>query len=161
MSRLHVLAATAIAGVAYAGEVDAAVFTVNSANDVDDGLCDGTHCSLREAIKAANAGAFVDTILFAVGSGAVTVAPTSPLPAITGSVTIDGTSQPGYAGTPIVELDGSGAGAFANGLSLTAGSSTSRDPRRCRFRNYQHECLSPRLTPEVLSGSLGWKSTMR
>src|SRR5439155_20872248 len=30
------------------------VFTVNSTNDVDDGTCDATHCSLREAIKVAN-----------------------------------------------------------------------------------------------------------
>ncbi|MGW8265693.1 MAG: CSLREA domain-containing protein, partial [Longimicrobiales bacterium] len=28
--------------------------TVNTANDVDDGVCDVAHCSLREAIDAAN-----------------------------------------------------------------------------------------------------------
>src|SRR5262249_6175102 len=43
--------------------------------------------------------------------------PISPLPDLTASVLIDGTSQPGYAGTPLIELDGSDAGT-ANGLTL-------------------------------------------
>ncbi|HZV33641.1 MAG TPA: right-handed parallel beta-helix repeat-containing protein, partial [Verrucomicrobiae bacterium] len=37
---------------------------------------------------------------------------------------IDGTTQPGYAGTPVVELNGSAAGVNANGLYLAGGSST-------------------------------------
>ncbi len=39
-------------------------FTVNSTNDADDGTCDGSHCSLREAIDAANGSGTVDTIDF-------------------------------------------------------------------------------------------------
>ena len=34
----------------------------------------------------------------------------SPLPAITTSVLIDGFSQPGYAGTPLIALIGSQSG---------------------------------------------------
>ena len=64
-----------------------ATFTVNSINDVDDGTCDATHCSLREAINAANLAAGADTILFSV-SGTITL--TGPLPTITGSLTITG-----------------------------------------------------------------------
>src|SRR6185369_7688644 len=35
-------------------------------------------------------------------------------------VIIDGTTQPGFAGMPIIELDGSSAGAFATGLRIVA-----------------------------------------
>ena len=37
---------------------------------------------------------------------------------------IDGTTQPGYGGTPIIELDGSNAGLGSNGLRISAGGST-------------------------------------
>ena len=38
------------------------------------------------------------------------IAPGSPLPAITQAVLIDGSSQPGYAGTPLIALGGQAAG---------------------------------------------------
>ena len=41
-----------------------ALYTVNSRGDANDGACDITHCSLREAINAANASAGQDTIRF-------------------------------------------------------------------------------------------------
>jgi CSLREA domain-containing protein len=41
------------------------VFTVNSTNDVDDGVAGIAHCSLREAIAAANANADSNSITFA------------------------------------------------------------------------------------------------
>jgi hypothetical protein len=50
--------------------------------------------------------------------------PASALPPPPSPVTIDGTSQPGYAGTPRIALDGRNAGPSTNGLSITAGSST-------------------------------------
>ena len=40
------------------------------------------------------------------------------LPAITAPLIIDGTTQPGYSNTPLIELDGAGAGTGANGLTL-------------------------------------------
>src|SRR4029079_5482560 len=55
-----------------------------------------------------------------------TIAPLSPLPAITNSMTIDATTQPGYSSAPSVELDGEFAGAVANGLSVTGGTVTIR-----------------------------------
>src|SRR5262249_52987025 len=59
------------------------------------------------------------TIAFDIpGAGVQAIAPTSPLPAITRAVLIDGRSQPGYAGTPLIELDGSQAGT-ADGLTIT------------------------------------------
>ncbi|MCZ6867086.1 MAG: CSLREA domain-containing protein [Chloroflexi bacterium] len=44
------------------GTVHAATITVNSTNDVDDGTCDATHCSLREAINAAIADAYIQSL---------------------------------------------------------------------------------------------------
>jgi CSLREA domain-containing protein len=48
-----------------ATRVQAATYTVNSIDDVDDGACNSIHCSLREAIKAANA--TVDDDVIAIG----------------------------------------------------------------------------------------------
>lgn len=101
--------------------------TVNSTNDVDDGTCNTTHCSLREAIDDANSATGLDIIHFNI-SGVLphTIQPLSPLPTVTDPVVIDGTSQPGFAGKPVIEIDGSKAGLGKNGLEVTAGSSTVR-----------------------------------
>jgi CSLREA domain-containing protein len=101
----------------------AATYTVNSTADTDDGVCNAANCTLREAIHAANANAGTDTIRFVIGTGQKSIAPLSALPTVTDPVVIDGTTQPGFSGTPIIELDGSNAGTGANGLSITAGSS--------------------------------------
>src|SRR5512135_2826797 len=101
----------------------AATFTVNSAADTDDGICNATNCTLREAVEAANAAPGPDIIRFSIGSGAKTIALLSPLPTITDPVTLDATTQPGYSGNPLIELDGSGAGPGANGFRINAGNS--------------------------------------
>ena len=85
------------------------VVTVTSAADPGTGGCTASECTLREAIAKANASFGAQTIRFAVGSGALTISPSTGLPALTDRVTLDGTSQPGYAGTPLVTLDGSGS----------------------------------------------------
>ena len=60
----------ALSAVGPARRAEAVTFTVNSANDVDDGTCNGAHCSLREAINATNAnGTGSDLIYFSIGSG--------------------------------------------------------------------------------------------
>src|SRR5262249_12369972 len=75
--------------------------------------------SLRQAILDANASAGASTIAFDIGDGGgQTIVPASPLPLITQSVTIDGTTQPGFAGAPLITLDGSQAGGTAFGLDL-------------------------------------------
>jgi titin len=78
--------------------------------------------TLRQAIIDANAHAGADVIDFTIGSGVQTIqvggATGSALPIIADSVTIDGTSQPGYSGIPLIELDGENAGANASGLVL-------------------------------------------
>jgi trimeric autotransporter adhesin len=95
----------------------AAVFTVTTAADSGPG-------SLRQAILDANANPGADAIHFSIGTGPQVIAPVTPLPAVTDAVTIDGTTQPGFAGTPIVTLDGNGIG--GHGLTINAGPSTVR-----------------------------------
>ena len=94
---------------------------VNVADDLDDTVCDGTHCSLREALLTFG----VERIEFAIpGSGPQTITVGSPLPFV-GAIEIDGTTQDGYAGTPLIEIDGSGLvddpEGFDYGLILTGG----------------------------------------
>ena len=86
----------------------------------------GDGISLREAILAANNstnGSGPDMIRFDVsGPGPHTIAIASPLPSITETIVIDGSLEPDFAGTPIIVLDGSAAGAADKGLYLAAGS---------------------------------------
>lgn len=96
-----------------------ATFTVTTTLDNGDNGAP-TVGSLRAAILGANALSGSDTINFNIAGGGVqTIAPPVALPAITESVAIDGTSQPGYAGTPVINLSGDAAGAGANGLALS------------------------------------------
>ena len=108
----------------------ASTFVVNSAGDTydagtDDGVCDdGTgRCTLRAAITQANATPGADIINFQIGTGPQTITSAAPL-LVTESVTIDATTQPGYAGTPVVVLSGNGLS--GDGLFLTGGASTVR-----------------------------------
>jgi uncharacterized repeat protein (TIGR01451 family) len=81
--------------------------------------------SLRWAILQVDADTSVDTIDFDIpGSGVQSISLTSALPAITNSVVIDGTSQPNFAGVPLIQIDGTSAGAGAAGLVISAGGST-------------------------------------
>jgi hypothetical protein len=75
-------------------------------------------------------GPSLDQIRFSIGTGAQSIAVGGTglggLPAIIGPVVIDGTTQPGYAGSPIIELNGTSAGAGVSGLQILAGRSTVR-----------------------------------
>jgi Calx-beta domain len=80
--------------------------------------------SLREAIICANTTPGLNTVSFNIAGGGVkTISPASTLPTITDAVQIDGTSQPTFAGTPIIEIRGDSAGP-SNGLTITAANST-------------------------------------
>ncbi len=83
--------------------------------------------SLRQAILDSNtASGGTNTIDFAIpGQGVQTISPLSSLPAITNPVLIDGFSQPGYSGTPLIELSGSQAD-LTNGLTITGSGVTVR-----------------------------------
>jgi uncharacterized repeat protein (TIGR01451 family) len=95
----------------------AATYTVSTTADSGAG-------SLRQAILDANANPGSDRIEFALPGPSYTIQPASPLPAITEPVVIDGTTQPGYSGTPLVEINGASAGTSADGLVIAGGGST-------------------------------------
>jgi CSLREA domain-containing protein len=95
-------------------------FVVTNTADPGDGVC-GSGCTLREAIDAANANPGVDFIEFDIpGGGPHVIRPVTPLPNITENVSIDGSSQPGFAGTPLIEIAGDLAGPGADGLRILA-----------------------------------------
>ena len=101
---------------------DASNGTVSSiaalvANDGGDGI------SLREAIAASNNTAGADTIAFSIGSGVQTITLSSLLPSITSQVTIDGTTQGGYSGAPLIVI--TGGGTVSDGFQLYTGSDNS------------------------------------
>jgi CSLREA domain-containing protein len=115
----------------------AAIITVNTAVDEDGENPLG--CSLREAIHTANQelgreyesldvgcgpdSPGSDTIAFNIaGGGPATITPSYDLPDVVELAIIDGTSQPGYAGTPLITLDGAPFEAN-DGLELYAGGS--------------------------------------
>jgi len=89
----------------------AATFSVTNTSDSGAG-------SLREAILDANAAAGADAIAFNIaGAGVKTIVPSTPLPAITGPVTIDGYTQPGASANTLgagsnavllIQIEGSG-----------------------------------------------------
>jgi parallel beta-helix repeat protein len=104
-------------------------FTVTNTNDSGAG-------SLRQAIIDANnhANTDGDEIIFTIaGTGVHTIRPNSALPAITDPVVLDGTTQSGFSGTPVIELDGTNAGASVTGLRIAAGPTTVRGLAINRF----------------------------
>ena len=138
---------TVLMGSNGAVQAAATTYTVNSTNDVDDGTCDATHCSLREAINIANTNTGTDTIAFNIpGAGPHTIQLALVLPKITEPVIIDGYTQPGASlntnGAGLgsnavlkIELDGTNAGATGTGLNLLAGNCTVRGLVINRFLN--------------------------
>jgi hypothetical protein len=73
-----------------------AVYTV--LNTLDSGTD-----SLRWAIDEANLNPGADSIHFNIpGAGPHTIAPLTGLPTLSEAVTVDGATQPGYSGTPLI-----------------------------------------------------------
>lgn len=95
--------------------------TVTTTDDTEQGACDGSEpCSLRRALYFANANASgTTTINFNIpGAGVKTIRPATRLPDITSQVTIDGTTQPGFSGTPLIEIDGELLSGAMEGLKI-------------------------------------------
>lgn len=101
--------------VAWSVSCPGATFTVSNTLDSGPG-------SFRQAILDANANPGADTIAFQIpGSGVHTLVPGSAFPPLLDPVLVDGTTQPGYTGSPLIELNGVNAGNNA-GLRVLSGS---------------------------------------
>jgi hypothetical protein len=83
--------------------------------------------SLRQAILDSNtASGGSNTIKFDIpGTGVQTIALSSPLPSITTSVLVDGPTQPGFAGTPLIAFGGQSPGS-SDPLAVSGGTVTLR-----------------------------------
>jgi titin len=104
-----------------------ASYVVNSTADPGDGVCNAAECTLREAIAAVNADTSQDAIAFNVpGPAPYIIAPVTPLPSVTRPVTIDGTTQPGFIASPIVELSGANVRDASIGLDIGGGNTVVR-----------------------------------
>ncbi|MFO1361260.1 MAG: DUF4347 domain-containing protein [Burkholderiales bacterium] len=126
MSAEHVVK-VALAGGGGAAGVDFgfSLNAITSDRDGDDDLGSGDRSvqgSLRQFIHNANVTAGVQAANFSIGGGGLqTINLAAALPGITEAVVIDGGTQGLYAGLPLIELNGAGAGA-ATGLVLQSGS---------------------------------------
>ena len=106
----------------------ASSFVVTNTNDSGPG-------SLRQALLDANANAGADVITFSIGSGIQQIMILSLLPTITDAVTIDGTTQPGFNGAPLIELTPEPQ-LLGDGLVITGGNSVVRGLVLNRFRGH-------------------------
>lgn len=87
----------------------AAVYTVTNAADSGAG-------TLRECIQLANTNPGSHTIAFNLPAPFV-IAPTSQLITVTNTVWVDGATQPGFTGAPVVRINGAAVG-LAGGLQF-------------------------------------------
>ncbi len=96
-------------------------FTVINTGDAGQGI--GQQGDLRFCLTAANNNSGgVNTINFNIApSGVQTINILSPLPIVSGTVILNATTEPSYAGTPLVVLNGSHESGGSDGLVINAG----------------------------------------
>ncbi len=135
------------------GVAHAATFTVNNNGDASDasagnGTCAtaGAVCTLRAAIEEANALSGADTINFSIGTGLVTISPTSDYQNISTPITFDATTQVGFSGTPLIEINGTD---MTQGLSFTASTSSLRGFIFNRFADFNQRAIGTSGTAHV------------
>ncbi|HXI70580.1 MAG TPA: hypothetical protein VNN22_09535 [Verrucomicrobiae bacterium] len=106
----------------------AATFTVTTNADNGAG-------SLRQAILDSNASPGTNSIIFQITSGSppFTITLLTNLPSLGVPTAIDGTTQTGFTGTPVIELNGTSAGSTTAGLQLLSGYSLVRGLAINRF----------------------------
>ena len=119
--------------------------------------------SLRDAINAVNAGQY-DTIDFNLtGSGPFVIKLGTSLPAITQKVLIDATTQPGYVGTPLVQIDGSSTGHESiQSFSFTAAAATGSVLKGfaiANFKTFGVQILSPATGITLTGNYIGLDTT--
>ncbi len=120
--------ASAFPAAPFAGSVSSS-FVVNTTDDNDDGVCNATHCSLREALAAAGALAGADTVMFSIPTsdpgydpvtGVWTIRPLSSYNVLQQTTVDGGLAGPVGAQWPRIEMDGVLTPAGYTGLRLYA-----------------------------------------
>jgi hypothetical protein len=89
--------------------------------------CQAGACTFKAALQQANFSPGADEIAFGIGTGLQTI----PVvfggnPSVTETVTIDGSTQPGFSGAPLIELDANGAAGNALHIGIAATNSVVR-----------------------------------
>lgn len=131
--RAALLALAVLTWLAVTPRAHGATYVVTSTADdtgATDCLIQPSNCSLRQAIRAANATIGVpDVIAFDIpGPGPHVIELESTLPGFTDPVTIDGTTEPDWQpasdgpGAPVVAIDGNGVASW--GLNFSPGNTT-------------------------------------
>jgi trimeric autotransporter adhesin len=111
-----IFGAITVLWIAGAEPAHAATYTVTTTADPVTTVqtCGDDGCTLRAALLFAASGAGGNTVEFNIpGSGVKTITPYKPLPYLRAPVLIDGTTQPSFRGTPVIEIDGTVASAAA------------------------------------------------
>ena len=104
MNRRHVAFLVALAALAAPSSAQAVDFIVTTTNDNEAAPQPG---SLRRAINDANSTLAPDRIVFNIpGGGVHTITPEAQFNNLTTRIDVDATTQPGYAGTPLIQLNG-------------------------------------------------------
>jgi len=112
---------TVILALAPTARASAASFVVNSELDLD-GSCSPEFCTLRQAINSANANPGRDRVVFDIApAGPHSITVLTALPPVTETAVFNAMTQPGFAGRPLIELDGHLISS-GNGFTLDAGS---------------------------------------
>ncbi len=132
----------------------ATTYTVTNANESGGG-------SLRQALTNANNNGGTDSIQFNIsGTGPFVISPTTPLPAITGSVILDGYTQSGAQANTVaapgvsdavlmIVIDGSLSTA-ASGITINGGSSTVRG---LDIGNFANDGISVNSNGNIIEGN--------
>ena len=130
MLRLACVVGFAVAAFVFAAPAFGGQYEVNTSADTTNPAsscfpADQSPCSLRDAIQLANADASASTIGFKIGTGPQTIflAAAQPQLTLAANVTVDGTTQTGWAGPPVISIDGSNLGSGDNVFGLRLGGS--------------------------------------
>ncbi len=109
-------------------------------NTLDDGLAGTARSdqgSLRQFLKNSNAITGPETSYFSISAprvaGAHSIQPITALPTVDDPAVLDGTTEPDFLTTPVIELDGTLAPGGSPGLRLAAGNTTVRGLAINRF----------------------------
>lgn len=115
-----------------------ATFVVNS-NEGSSACGDASLCTLGGAILASELTPGADLIVFNMSG--TTISPAGQLPAINTTVTLDATTQPGFNGSPVVEIVGTNAGSMSDGISVNGANSVVRGFAVNRFKSEYNDVV--------------------